>query len=244
MEVIKPYKSIIDGKLASKEGDWNFSKPCHWYFSKKLLKPINHNGYIRTYDIKQRNLVNVRSTEEWEFRNGKRRIPSPVPLERFRTRGVKKLEPNYTQPLVHPRHVNHSPHELVLEKPRSLKQFPAKWIRHSFEDDGETKNTINMINRKLITHENQYLYKSVEYEPKYFKQEGWVVGATNTINFKRYAPQNNTTFKSLDLNVKILDSNKFYAVKEGKALADADLGYMNKLNEWDKVNIPKSAKKK
>jgi hypothetical protein len=243
MEVIKPYKSLIDGKLAFQEGDWSFSKPCHWYFSKKLLKPITHNTYIPQHEIVNRNLVNAQSTTEWQFRNSKRRIPSPIRLENLRVKpsGKKYVVPRYTEPITHPKHVCLNPYMVVKDKVRGAKKFPEKWMKHSFEASPEMEEKVK---RKLITHENKYLYKSVEYEPRYFKQEGWVVGSTNALNYNRYAPQNNSTFKSLDLSVKSLDNSKFYAVRESKALADTDINYLDGLNDWDKKHITKLVKKK
>jgi hypothetical protein len=235
MEVIKPYKSLINGNLAFKEGDWNFSKPCHWYFSKKILKPISLNTNKSVEEFKIRN-NNACSDKEWVFRSGIRRIPSPnIPEHmRYQRRGLKKLEPHYTEPKTYKTHINSQPHVFIEEKIRCSKQFPQKWVKQSFEP---IEADIHKPAKKRVKLTSQYLFKSVEYEPQFFKQEGWVVGSTNNINFKRYAPQNNTTFKSLDLGVKNLKLDKFYTVRESKNLLQNDLDYVNKLHDWDEKHF-------
>jgi hypothetical protein len=136
MEVIKPVKSMLNGNLAFKEGDWNFSKPCHWYFSKKLLKPIP-NIYIPPERTYIRNLANRETDKEVGFRPGKRMFEcrDKLPTWVVPPTGCRKIIPKYTQPIYHKPHINHSPHAIAPNKTRCIRQFPQKWQKHSFGDD-------------------------------------------------------------------------------------------------------------
>jgi hypothetical protein len=222
MEVVKPVKSILNGNLAYKEGDWNFSKPCHWYFSKRIMKPIQAEEYISPPRIYIRNLPNQETDKEWKFKPSLRmfpcmdKLPNWIPPET----GKKAMLPKYTAPIVHPPHVNHSPHMFSPEKRRCVKQFPEKWTRQSLGDEdffeelvrkkhGLAKNGINVM-------------KSMEYK-----------GNDSGPEEVRNSPRSNL-IKSLDLQCNF-DSEFLNIGDKGRPLKD-NIRYVKDLDKWDDNN--------
>ena len=49
MEHIPIRNSLIDGEKANTIGDWNGSKPCHWYSSKMILRPFERENNSSKY---------------------------------------------------------------------------------------------------------------------------------------------------------------------------------------------------
>jgi hypothetical protein len=212
MEVVRPVKSMLNGNLAYKEGDWNFSKPCHWYFSKRIIKQIQADEYHNPPRECVRHLANQETDKEWKFRSGLRIFPrrDKLPNWVIPVTGKKAIIPKYTEPIVHHPHINHSPHVMSPEKKRGAKQFPEKWTKQSlaeedfFEELRIRKMALNGIN----------IMKSMELK-------------NTSPNFIGERSPNSNLTKSLNMSYKIKD--KIDEVK--------DVRYVKGLDKWDENNI-------
>ena len=86
-----------------------------------------------------------------------------------------------------------------------------------------------------VIHPGEKLYSNADYSPGYYNNEGWVIGSTNKINYKKFSNNNANFFGSLDSSKMNLKEEKLYKNKLIKDEFAYNRNYVFNLNEWDKV---------
>ena len=96
----------------------------------------------------------------------------------------------------------------------------------------EQRNFINLINP------GDKNFRYAEYSPGFFKQEGLIIGSTNSIKKSNEARKKiNNIYETLDLSVKILDDKKKWKFKIKNEALKNDCDYVANLDNWEKIYI-------
>ena len=108
-------------------------------------------------------------------------------------------------------------------------------------------NIENVMNRKKrinsLEEKRNYMknckpgdknYTCVENSPDYYKMEGLIVGSTNRINIRKTQPKGGDNFyRTLDVNLNIMNRNKIWSVKQLMESIKFDKDYVKDLNNWE-----------
>ena len=88
-------------------------------------------------------------------------------------------------------------------------------------------------------------YNCVENSPEYFRMEGLIVGSTNRLNLNKTTRKGEDNFyKTIDLNIKVLNRNKIWGSKVFLDSLNYDKEYVEKLNSWESKVFEKTEEKK
>ncbi len=86
-------------------------------------------------------------------------------------------------------------------------------------------------------------YRYVEYSPDFFKEGGLIVGSTNRTKINNnYSIFNYNIYQTMDLNKKIMDTEKIWKIKILKERKNNDSEYVNNLEKWEKEYIKEDEK--
>lgn len=235
------------GIPAYKSGEWIGSRPNHFYGSKLILKPI----------IKQRdpNILGHNKhfppqySTEYQFKPSIHLSPAPNTLDssiNIRS-GKRILHPIFTSEKSYPRNISNRPKD-TINSYYIAPLFPSKGRRFSPINDHKECYIENLMTRKkrlycledvrnkmVCNNPGDKNYKVVEHSPGFFLMEGLVVGSTNALRVKKTTKLGDDNFfKTLDLNIKVLDDKKIYDNKVKMEEKEFDEKYVGNLSEWEK----------
>jgi hypothetical protein len=196
--------------------------------------------------ISSRKHIDISKSHEIIFKPSVKIFPKKENIDHIIKRGMKKIEPHYSEPNLYTRKV--LSHNITIKEDgvHCTKQFPEKAIE--CHDEYQIEERIKrkkrhpslqaMRNGMPIISPGDKIYRNVEYSPDFFKLEGIVVGSTNTINHKKTsAKKGDKFFDSLNLNIKVLDKEKLWSTKCLKESYEFDNNYVGNLKTWEEVYL-------
>jgi hypothetical protein len=234
-------QNTLLSKLYTSNDEWQGSHPCRFKpegikILPKLLHEHHPDGERKHY------YGNKETTNDPSYKPGRKIFNerySPEP-EKAKKSGIKKIVPVYGEPKVYNSHRVSNPFTIRQEPVRNLVQFPSKWVNSSneYEIDWDNKkripNIISMRNGMEVISPGEKLYKNVDYSPDFYSNEGWVVGSSNTINYKKFSNEKKGFYSSMEFSQRLLGD--IYNVKEQKFMGDYDKQYVsNNLHKFDSM---------
>lgn len=238
------------GIPAFKAGEWPGAVSSHWSeIGKRILVPVRKENILLGMEEEHplprgRKHFESRTSSEWQFKSGVKQIPDHLPPEE-RKRGLKKLEPNYTDEkfFFAKKHF-----ERTFGSERSP-IFHIKTFERSNQESSAEHSLENQINRKkrltTLSEVRNYwearspgdkIYKNVEFSQKFFQEGGLAVGSTNKMRYnKTVGKKANNFYETLDLNIKSLDPNKLWDNKIYSEEYNSQNDYVKNLDVWNKT---------
>ena len=206
-----------DGVPAYKSGEWPGSKSSHFKGSKLILKPIQNKE--RPFKIGHSIHFPQRYSKEYKF----------IPCRR-------KLYPIVHEDIYKPKKIRVNIDEGNKTKEWNVenKMTRKKRILSLYEQRN------GMINSNL----GDKTYKNVDNSPDFFKEGGLIVGSTNRINYNKTTRKGEDNFyQTLDLDIKVLNSDKIWNKKLENENLFVDKEYVKNLNQWEENNLETNDKK-
>jgi hypothetical protein len=234
-------QNMAPSKLYSSHEEWQGSSPCRFKPEGiKIVPQILHepkpDGGRKHY------YLNQESDYLFQYKFGKKIFKerySPSPEKKYKS-GIKKIIPIYNEPKLYSPHRVLNPFSIRHEEVRNLKQLPSKFINLSqeYETDFKRKklipNIISMRNGMEVISPGEKLYKNVDYSPDFYAKEGWVVGSSNTINYKKHSNDKSGFYNSMKL-IKLIGDNT-YETRQQTISDKYDRHYVsNNLNKFDNM---------
>ena len=237
-----------NGIPAWKSGEWYGSRPNHFVGSKLILrqirKPENDKYFGHSVHFPPK------FSEEYKFRPSVKKV-GPFKHDENIRQGKKYIEPKYTEPRLLERKISYRPKEDMLSSyipplfPRRRKfDIPKISKEYTVEKLMAEKRRIYSLDqqRNSISDYNpgDKIYRGVEYSPGFYKLEGLIVGSTNRLNLhKNHSKKDDNYFDTLDLNIKLLNTDKKWKNKQIKESLNLDRNYVSELNNWEENNFEK-----
>ena len=246
MEIIPQHTYTYgDGLPAYKSGEWPGSKPNHFIGSKLILKPIKK--YEKDFYICNARHFPQKYSEEYKFKKGVKLIPPYIHEDIYKPK-KRPLKPIITEPKIFIRNRSFNPKD-NFNNPYA-KEYPLlqkkKRVQHSDQILTEYNIEGIMSRKKRIFSLDQQRnffktckpgdknYTCVENCADFFKMEGLVPGSTNSINLRKTQRKGEDNFyQTMDLNIKILNKNKIWGVRELMESLKNDKKYVIDLNNWE-----------
>lgn len=156
------------------------------------------------------------------------------------------IEPKYTNPIIHPKHiVNKIDHFDTNDLPIHP-LFQSKRHINIFKDNPEFTIENEMSRKRGIDNyyqQRNYIhccspgdkkYNEVQYSPDFFKLEGLVVGSTNRLRIKKNTSiADNNFYTHMNINLKLLDQNKIWKNKIKHEQLESQKDYVKNLLKFD-----------
>ncbi len=246
MEII-PQKVYTygDGLPAYKSGEWPGSRPNHFIGSKLILKPIKK--FEKDFYICNSRHFPQKYSEEYKFKKSLKSIPPYIHEDIYKPK-KRPLKPILTEAKIFIRNRSFNPKDNFCNP--NAKEYPLLQKKKKVQNSEQALNEYNieeiMTRKKRIFSLEQQRnffktgkpgdknYTCVENSPNYFKMEGLVPGSTNRINMRKTQRKGEDNFyHTMDLNIKILNQNKIYVMKELIESLNNDKKYVKELNIWE-----------
>ena len=217
------------------------------------MKPIKHPE--KEFKIGHSIHYPPKYSKEYKFIPGKRKL---FPLAHDGTYKPQKryIEPKYSEPPTYHRNIGIRPPEqmsLDFIAPLFQKKIRVTYSRDNAKHEYGVESVMTRKKRVLSLYEqrNQMMnanpgdknYKCVENSPDFFKDGGLIVGSTNRINYNKTTRKGEDNFyQTLDLNIKVLNDDKFWKSKIMKENMDMDKNYVTNLNKWEQNTFEENNK--
>ena len=243
-----------DGVPAYKSGEWPGSKSSHFKGSKLILKPIQNKE--RPFKIGHSIHFPQRYSKEYKFIPCRRKL-YPIVHEDIYKPTKRLLDPKYSEPKTYHRSISRRPPEQINSD--YVAPLFQKKIRVNIDEGNKTKewNVENKMTRKkrilsLYEQRNGMInsnlgdktYKNVDNSPDFFKEGGLIVGSTNRINYNKTTRKGEDNFyQTLDLDIKVLNSDKIWNKKLENENLFVDKEYVKNLNQWEENSLETNDKK-
>ena len=245
MEIIPQHTYTIDGIPAYKSGEWPGSKSNHFYGSKLILKPIKAKE--KDFYICNARHFPQKYSKEYIFKKGLKQILPYIHEDIYKPK-KRPLKPILTEPKIYIRNRSLNPQDNfgnpnaneypLLQRKKRVQNISQTITEYNIEETMKRKKRIfnlgqqrNFFNRCKPGDKN---YTCVEYCTDFFKMEGLVPGSTNRINLKKTQRKGEDNFyQTLDLNIKVLNKNKMWNMREFMESLNYDKKYVKDLNNWE-----------
>ena len=246
MEIIPQHTYTYgDGLPAYKSGEWPGSKPSHFIGSKLILKPILKPQ--KDFYICNSRHFPPKYSDEYKFKKGLKLV-SPFLHEDIYKPKKRPLQPINTEPKTYKRNRSFRPKDTIfdpnckiypfLQRKKKIMSLGNILTEYNIENVMNRKKRINSLEEKRNYMKNckpgDKNYTCVENSPDYYKMEGLIVGSTNRINIRKTQPKGGDNFyRTLDVNLNIMDRNKIWSVKQLMESIKFDKDYVKDLNNWE-----------
>ena len=246
MEIIPQHTYTYgDGLPAYKSGEWPGSRPSRFVGSKLILKPISK--IPKDFYICNSRHFPQKYSEEYKFKKGLKLVPPFLHEDIYKPK-KRPLKPYNEEPKIYIRNRSFRPMDTIFDP--NIKVYPFLQRKKKFLGLGKvlTEYDIeNVMNRKkrilTLGEQRNYMkickpgdknYTCVENSPDFYKMEGLIVGSTNRINMRKtQTKRGNNFYRTLDLNLKIMNRNKIWSVRELMDSLKFDKNYVKELNNWE-----------
>jgi hypothetical protein len=253
MEIIPQHVYTYDGVPAYKSGEWPGSKPSHFNGSKLILKPIEHPE--KEFIICHSKHFPQKYSEEFVFEKGIKSVPPFIHEDIYKPK-KRRLKPIITEPIIRHRDRSFRPKDQFystniapfLQTKTRVKPNIPELTEYGVESVMNRKKRVYSLEEKRNYMKNckpgDKNYNCVENSPEYFRMEGLIVGSTNRLNLNKTTRKGEDNFyKTLDLNIKVLNRNKIWGSKVLLDSLNYDKEYVEKLNSWESKVFEKTEKK-
>ncbi len=246
MEIIPQHTySYGDGLPAYKSGEWPGSKPSHFIGSKLILKPISKPN--KDFYICNSRHFPPKYSEEYKFKKGLKLVPPFLHEDIYKPK-KRPLQPINIEPKIYKRNRSFRPKDTIfdpngkiypfLQRRKKFLRLGSNLTEYHIENVMNRKKRINTLEEKRNYMKNckpgDKNYTCVENSPDYYKMEGLIVGSTNRINIRKTHPKGGDNFyRTLDVNLNIMNRNKLWSVKELMESLKFDKDYVKELNNWE-----------
>lgn len=121
---------------------------------------------------------------------------------------------------------------------------PFGRLEYDLENEITRKKRINSLEEQRnfikLANPGDKNFRYAEQSPDFFKQEGLIVGSTNSNKKSNEVRKKiSNIYETMDLNVKILDDRKKWKFKIKNEALKYDCDYVNNLNNWENEYINK-----
>jgi hypothetical protein len=246
MEIIPQHTYTYgDGIPAYKSGEWPGSKPSRFTGSKLILKPIKKPE--KDFYICNSRHFPQKYSEEFIYNKGVKLVP-PVIHEDIYKPKKRPLKPFKTEQKIFFRNKSFNPKDSIFDPNAKIYPLLQRKKRVGFLGKTLTEYNIeNMMTKKkrvfTLGEQRNYFknckpgdknYTCSDNSPDFFKEGGLIVGSTNRINLKKTSRKGNDNFyQTVDLNIKILNRNKIWSIRELMESLQFDKAYVKELNNWE-----------
>ena len=243
-----------DGIPAYKSGEWPGSRSSRFQGSKLILKPISNNEK----PFKLGHLVHFtpKYSKEYKFIPCRRKL-YPIPHEDFFKPSRRYIVPKYSEPKIYHRSISRRPPEQINSEiisplfPKKIRVFPPgqdekkEWmVENSMTRKKRILSLYEQRNGMINSNLGDKTYKNVDNSPDFFKEGGLIVGSTNRINYNKTTRKGEDNFyQTLDLDIKVLNSDKIWNKKLENENLFVDKEYVKNLNQWEENNLETNDKK-
>ena len=246
MEIIPQHTYTYgDGIPAYKSGEWPGSKPSRFIGSKLILKPIQKPQ--KDFYICNSRHFPPKYSEEYVFKKGVKLIPPFIHEDNNKPK-KRPLKPIQTETKIYIRNRSNNPKDNILDP--NAKEYPLlqtkKRVKHlngslteyNIEDTMTRKKRIFSLGEQRNYMKNckpgDKNYTCVENSPDFYLMEGLIVGSTNRLNINKTQRKGEYNFyRTMDVNLKIMNRNKIWHVKELMESLKFDKAYVKELNNWE-----------
>ena len=267
LKIIKsPLYCAEDGIPAYKAGEWEGIKSNHFGRTRLILKQIRKDD--NPSKIISKKIIPQKSSSEYVFRPSVKHVDSyyrNIQKKDNIKSGRRFIEPNsFRKTLkksrcsslkdIRPKD-NITINNTIILPNISLKERPSKNYKKLHCSSSEL-NIENIMNKKKRTYSleqqrNDYKevnpgdknYRYAEYSPDFFKGGGLIVGSTNKIRITDNCNYfKNNIYQTMELNRKIMDTEKIWRNKILKEREKNDSEYVYNLEKWEKEYIKENEK--
>ena len=126
----------------------------------------------------------------------------------------------------------------MLQTKKRVKHFNGSLTEYNIEDTMTRKKRIFSLGEQRNYMKNckpgDKNYTCVENSPDFYLMEGLIVGSTNRLNINKTQRKGEYNFyRTMDVNLKIMNRNKIWHVKELMESLKFDKAYVKELNNWE-----------